>query len=196
MNTKYPSVRIQSVAKKRITRVYTKTGDDGTTSLVDGSRVSKASPRVEAYGEVDELNAVLGITRGHIADAGISGLLREIQNELFIMGADLASPPGVNAPRVSDHSVKMLESVIDEYLEELEPLKEFILPSGGPGGSYLHLARTVSRRAERKVVKLMESEDIGKNALVYLNRLSDLLFVLARVENIRDKFDETFVKFK
>ena len=136
------------MAKKRITKVYTKTGDEGLTSLVGGARVSKASLRVEAYGDVDEHNAVLGIARAQALD------------------------------------------------KELEPLNEFILPSGSAGGSYMHLSRTVSRRAERKIVKLMEDEEVGGNTLIYMNRLSDLLFVMARIENKRSGFTETFVEFK
>ena len=184
------------MAKTRITKVYTKTGDKGLTSLVGGERVSKASLRVDSYGDVDELNAVLGIIRSQGVDDEISSLIVKIQNDLFIMGADLASPMDIEVPRVSAESVENLETVIDKFLDELEPLKEFILPSGNAGGSYLHFARTVSRRAERKVVKLMEQEEIGENVLIYLNRLSDLLFVLARIENKRGNFKETFVDFK
>lgn len=184
------------MAKTRITKVYTKTGDKGLTSLVGGERVSKASLRVDSYGDVDELNAVLGIIRSQGVGDEINSLIIKIQNDLFIMGADLASPMDIEVPRVSAESVENLETVIDEFLDELEPLKEFILPSGNAGGSYLHFARTVSRRAERKVVKLMEQEEIGENVLIYLNRLSDLLFVLARIENKRGNFKETFVDFK
>ncbi len=184
------------MAKTRITKVYTKTGDKGLTSLVGGERVSKASLRVDSYGDVDELNAVLGIIRSQGVDDEINSLIIKIQNDLFIMGADLASPMDIEVPRVSAESVENLETVIDKFLDELEPLKEFILPSGNAGGSYLHFARTVSRRAERKVVKLMEQEEIGENVLIYLNRLSDLLFVLARIENKRGNFKETFVDFK
>ena len=184
------------MAKKRITKVYTKTGDKGLTSLVGGERVSKASLRVDSYGDVDELNAVLGIIRSQGVDEEINTLIIKIQNDLFVMGADLASPMDIEVPRVSAESIKNLEIAIDQFLEELEPLKEFILPSGNTGGSYLHFARTVSRRAERKVVKLMENKEIGENVLIYLNRLSDLLFVMARVENQRGNFKETFVDFK
>ena len=183
------------MAKKRITKVYTKTGDKGLTSLVGGERVSKASLRVDSYGDVDELNAVLGIIRSQGVDEEINSLLIKIQNDLFVMSADLASPMDIEVPRVNAESIKNLERAIDQFLEELEPLKEFILPSGNKGGSYLHFARTVSRRAERKVVKLMEDEEIGENVLIYLNRLSDLLFVMARVENQRGSFNETFVDF-
>ena len=184
------------MAKKRITKVYTKTGDKGLTSLVGGERVSKASLRVDSYGDVDELNAVLGVVRAEGVCEEIDSLIVDIQNDLFIMGADLASPSDIEVPRVSGESIKNLESWIDRFLEELEPLKEFILPSGNIGGSFLHLARTVSRRAERKVVKLMEDDEIGENILIYLNRLSDLLFVMARIENQRGNFKETFVDFK
>ncbi len=184
------------MAKTRITKVYTKTGDQGLTSLVGGERVSKASLRVDSYGDVDELNAVLGIVRAQGVDDEIGALLIKIQNDLFIMGADLASPPDMEVPRVSGDSIDNLEQAIDSLLEELEPLKEFILPSGDQSGSYLHFARTVCRRAERKVVKLMESEDIGENILIYLNRLSDLLFVMARLHNKRSGFDETFADFR
>ena len=183
------------MAKKRITKVYTKTGDEGITSLVGGERVSKASLRVDSYGDVDELNAVLGIIRSQGVDDEINSLLITIQNDLFIMGADLASPPDIEVPRVSSESIMRLEKSIDKFLEELDPLKEFILPSGNAGGSYLHFARTVSRRAERKVAKLMEEEEVGANVLIYLNRLSDLLFVMARIENNRSNFKETFVDF-
>ena len=183
------------MAKTRITKVYTKTGDEGLTSLVGGERVSKSSPRVDSYGDVDELNAVIGVIRSQGIDDEIGSLLIKIQNDLFIMGADLASPPDIEVPRVSDESITTLEQAIDKYLEELEPLKEFILPSGDIAGSSLHLARTVCRRAERRVVELMQSEEVGGNALIYLNRLSDLLFVMARLQNKRSGFEETFVDF-
>jgi ATP:cob(I)alamin adenosyltransferase len=139
------------MAKKRITKVYTRTGDKGLTSLVGGQRVSKASARVEAYGDIDELNAVLGIARLEAQDSEIKESIPEIQNDLFIIGADLASPPEIQVPRISKERITELEKIIDKFLEELEPLKEFILPSGRGGGPYLHLARTVSRRAERKL---------------------------------------------
>ena len=184
------------MVKKRITKVYTKTGDQGLTSLVGGARVSKASLRVDSYGDVDELNAVLGIILSQGVDDEINSLLIVIQNDLFIMGADLASPPDIEVPRISKESFENLEVAIDKFLEELEPLKEFILPSGNIGGSYLHFARTVSRRVERNVFKLIEEDELGQNVLIYLNRLSDLLFVMARVENQRGNFKETFVDFK
>lgn len=189
------------MAKKRITKVYTRTGDKGQTSLVGGDRVSKSSPRVCAYGDVDELNSALGIVIKETVDDELKDLIKVIQNDLFIIGAELASPPELNVPRISEERVNDLESVIDKLLEELEPLKEFILPGGSGGAPYLHLARTVCRRAERTVVALMEEEkiagkEIGGNVLIYINRLSDLLFVMARIENSRLKFKESYVKFK
>ena len=185
------------MAKKRITKVYTKTGDEGVTSLVGGMRVSKASARVEAYGDVDELNAVLGLTRSALRNKGLDKTLETIQKDLFIVGADLASPQGLEVPRISQERIAALEHSIDELLLELEPLKEFILPGGRPGGAYLHFARTVARRAERKVAGLMEEEgpESGRNVLVYLNRLSDLLFVMARIENKENEFGETYAEF-
>ena len=169
----------------RITKVYTRTGDAGKTSLVSGDRVSKADLRVSAYGDVDELNSVLGVVRTGPLDVELSELLGRLQNDLFTVGADLATPAGTPVPRVSPEMVTELEQVIDKYLEELEPLKEFILPGGSSAGAMLHLARTVARRAERVVVALAEREEITAEALQYLNRLSDLLFVLARAANKR-----------
>lgn len=185
------------MSKKRITKVYTKTGDNGLTSLVGGKRVSKASKRVETYGDVDELNSVLGIARSIIKDSEIEQLIEGIQNDLFIMGGDLATPHDseYSVPRVTPEMTVMIEKSIDDYVKEVGSLREFILPGGDSGGAYLHLARTVCRRAERKVVELGEMEKIGENILIYLNRLSDLLFVLARVDNKRSGSGEIFVDF-
>jgi len=169
----------------RITKVYTKTGDAGQTSLVGGDRVSKADLRVSAYGDVDELNSTLGVARTFPVDEALNALLGRLQNELFTVGADLATPTGTQVPRVDEEMVGGLEREIDRHLEELEPLKEFILPGGSQAGAMLHLARTVARRAERAVVALAEREEINPAALRYLNRLSDLLFVLARVASRR-----------
>jgi cob(I)alamin adenosyltransferase len=169
----------------RVTRVYTKSGDAGETSLVDGSRVSKADPRVAAYGDVDELNSLLGIARTGLTDLQLNEALGRIQNELFIVGADLASPLEIKVPRIVEDHITEMERLIDLLLEELEPLREFILPSGTQLGATLHLARAVSRRAERSVVLLAAQSAINKHALIYLNRLSDLLFVMARVANKR-----------
>lgn len=169
----------------RITKVYTRAGDSGETSLVGGRRVSKASPRVAAYGELDELNSVLGVARTEIADAEIKELLGSLQNELFTAGADLASPNEVEAPRIGPDWVTRLEQILDHYNEQLPPLREFVLPGGSKGAALLHLARTVARRAERRIVLLSQQEDINEALLAYMNRLSDLLFVLARVVNQR-----------
>lgn len=186
------------MAKKRITKVYTKTGDKGETSLIGGDRVSKASLRVEAYGDVDELNSVLGIARPLSNDEEVKNLLKELQNDLFILGGDLATPNDSKfiVPRVDNNMVKRLESLIDKFVDEVGELKEFILPSGCGSGSYMHLARTVCRRAERKIVKLMNDDDVNSVSLIYVNRLSDLLFVLARVENKRGNFKEVLVNFR
>lgn len=183
------------MTKKRITKVYTRTGDKGLTSLIGGKRVSKDSLRVSAYGDVDELNAVLGIVRSQAKDNEIKTISSVIQNDLFVIGADLASPMDIRAPRIKPVSVRRLERSIDKFLKELDPLKEFILPTGSGGGHYLHLARTVARRAERSIVKLNKEEKINENVLKYINRLSDLLFVMARVENKRSGFEETFANF-
>lgn len=184
------------MAKRRLTKIYTRTGDKGLTSLVGGKRVQKDSARVEAYGDIDELNAILGIARSKANDEDILCLITELQNDLFIIGADLASPKEIDVPRIKKENISLLEIKIDKFLDELGPLKEFILPSGSGGGPYLHLARTVSRRAERRIVKLSKEEEINENILVYTNRLSDLLFVMARIENKRGSFEETFVNFR
>ncbi len=179
----------------RITRVYTKTGDAGQTSLVDGSRVSKADLRVAAYGDVDELNSWLGLARVGLADAQLDAALGKIQNELFIVGADLASPLTIQVPRADETHIGEMEQLIDLLLEELEPLKEFILPGGSQFGATLHLARCVARRAERSVVELAATEEINLHALKYLNRLSDLLFVMARAANHRAGVKEAAANF-
>ncbi|MGH9844016.1 MAG: cob(I)yrinic acid a,c-diamide adenosyltransferase [Blastocatellia bacterium] len=179
----------------RITRVYTKTGDKGETSLVDGSRVSKADLRVAAYGDVDELNSLLGIARVGSGDTQLDDALSKIQNELFIVGADLASPLSIAVPRMDEARISEMEHLIDALLEELDPLREFILPGGAHLGANLHLARTVARRAERAVVALAAESEINPHALEYLNRLSDLLFVMARVANKRAGMKEQSADF-
>lgn len=168
-------------------KIYTKTGDEGETGLFGGTRVSKASARVGAYGDVDELNSALGLARLHPIDADRDALLARIQCELFDVGAELAARPGkeIGIPRVSDAEIEVLERAIDRAEEELAPLANFILPGGSPGAAHLHLARTVCRRAERAVVALGESEEVRGELVRYLNRLSDLLFVLARLANHR-----------
>ena len=179
----------------RITKVYTKTGDAGQTSLVGGARVSKASPRVDAYGDVDELSSVIGLARSMSPDPEIEAVLGVIQNDLFTLGADLASPTEIEIQRTDESFVAKLEALADKYLAELEPLKEFILPSGSPSGATLHLARTIARRAERKAVALSEIEQVNPETIVYLNRLSDLLFILARTVNRRAGVPEKMTDF-
>lgn len=174
-----------------LTRIYTKTGDDGTTSLGDMSRTSKNDPRLEAYADVDEANSSIGValSLGAISDEAIRKLLIRIQNDLFDVGADLCTPVIDNPPReplrVLESQITFLEEQIDLYNAELEPLRSFVLPSGTPGASLLHLSRTIVRRAERSTWHAIHSFGAGVNPLTakYLNRLSDLLFVLARVAN-------------
>lgn len=179
----------------RISKVYTKTGDGGETSLVGGQRVSKASLRVEAYGDVDELNSYIGMARAFLKDLEMDEALGLIQNDLFTLGADLASPADIEVPRISNEFIATLEELSDRYLGELEPLKEFILPGGCEAGAALHLARTVARRSERRVVALAGVEEINPQTVVYLNRLSDLLFILARLVNKRAGVPEKMTDF-
>lgn len=179
----------------RISKVYTRTGDAGETSLVGGARVSKASQRVDAYGDVDELNSLIGLARACLADDEVDETLSLIQNDLFTLGADLASPSEIDVPRIQTSFVETLEELADRFLAELEPLKEFILPGGSQAGATLHLARTVARRAERRVVALSNAEDVNDLAVVYLNRLSDLLFILARTVNRREGIPEKMTDF-
>ena len=179
----------------RINKVYTRTGDNGQTSLVSGTRVSKSSLRVDAYGEVDELNSLIGVARARSQDTQVDDVLGLIQNDLFTLGADLASTSDVNVPRLDESFVTRLEQYSDQFLSELEPLKEFILPGGTDAGALLHLARTVARRAERRAVALSEAEELNPKTIVYLNRLSDLLFILARAINRRSGIQEKMTDF-
>jgi cob(I)alamin adenosyltransferase len=165
----------------KLNKIYTRTGDQGTAGLVDGSRVSKASARMAAIGDVDEANAAIGAAIAVLTDDNVGEQLRRIQNEMFDLGADIATPTGVEgALRIVASQVGRLEREIDTMNEGLEPLKSFILPGGSPEVAALHLARTVVRRAERSTVALSEAEEVSPQALAYLNRLSDLLFVAAR----------------
>ena len=171
-----------------LNRIYTKSGDGGETGLGDGSRVPKDAIRVAAYGEVDELNAVLGLVTATCPDCPERALLQVIQNDLFDVGGDLCVPPteGEDASkhlRVVPAQYERLERAIDRLNEELTPLRSFVLPGGAPAAAWLHLARTVCRRAERTVVTLARAEKVNPHAVIYLNRLSDFLFVLARVAN-------------
>ena len=184
-----------SVTQMRITKVYTRAGDKGETSLVGGARVSKASLRVEAYGEVDELNSVIGLARARTQDQEIGEVLGMIQNDLFTLGADLASPSEIDVPRIDASFVERIEEWADRFLEQTKPLREFILPGGSEAGATLHLARTVARRAERRVVALSENEQLNPETIAYLNRLSDLLFIIARVVNNRAEVQETMTNF-
>jgi cob(I)alamin adenosyltransferase len=174
-----------------LTRIYTKTGDDGTTSLGDMSRTSKNDPRLEAYATVDEANSAIGVVLalGGLKDNEIIKLLVRIQNDLFDVGADLCTPivdnPATEPLRVLESQIDYLEKQIDKYNESLEPLRTFVLPSGTPASALMHVARTVVRRAERNTWHAIHSFGGGVNPVTakYLNRLSDLLFVLARTAN-------------
>ena len=175
-------------------KIYTKTGDAGETSLFDQTRVRKSDARVDAYDEVDELNACLGVARSAVSDADITSLIDELEKDLFALGSRLADPSARIASRVTKAvigpaNVTKLEEAIDRLETELPPLRAFILPGGSPGGAALHFARTVCRRAERRAVAL--GEGVEPILVVYLNRLSDLLFVMARVVNRRAGIAET-----
>lgn len=178
-------------------KVYTRTGDDGTTALFGGGRVAKSHPRIAAYGTVDEANAAVGIARSALtqaccgeptaADLRADLVLSRLQNELFVLGGDLASPGDVSypVPRIEAHHVAALERDIDAFTADLTPLKHFVLPGGTTAASAVHLARTISRRAERLVVETAALEEVSLEAIHYLNRLSDLLFTLSRWMNFK-----------
>lgn len=169
----------------RLTKIYTRGGDAGETSLGDGTRVSKTDLRVEAYGAVDELNAALGVVLASGASPPVRARLERVQNELFDVGADLSVPVGEGEQRlrIVQDDVDRLERDCDEANEPLEPLTSFVLPGGNLEAANLHVARSVCRRAERRVAALAETEDVNPLALAYLNRLSDLLFILSRLAN-------------
>ncbi len=193
----------------KLNRIYTRTGDDGTTGLVTGERVSKADIRVRAYGEVDEANAAIGMAIAHASsstrlgahDRRLATELRRIQHDLFDLGADLATPvgeldAGPRKPlRIVPEQATRLERLIDEFNERLEPLRSFVLPGGSLLASALHVARTVTRRAERTAVELLVTQagSTSPHAITYLNRLSDLLFVMARLANDEGRADELWV---
>ncbi len=170
-----------------MTRIYTRTGDAGETGLFGGRRVSKSDPRVSAYGTVDELNALLGVVRAAGPGPEIDAVLERVQHHLFDLGAELATPPGssaaARAPRVAPGWTEALEQDIDRFDAALPPLRAFILPGGTSTAALLHLARTVARRAEREIVALAAREPLSPDVLKFANRLSDLLFVLARTAN-------------
>ncbi|RMH17859.1 MAG: cob(I)yrinic acid a,c-diamide adenosyltransferase [Acidobacteria bacterium] len=171
----------------RITKVYTRTGDDGTTGLGSGVRVVKTAPRVVAYGTVDELSSHLGVARAAGVVEPLDEHLSRIQNELFHLGAELCMPPSEQArrpgPRLAARHVDALEALMDELSRSLPPLANFILPGGTPAAAQLHVARAVCRRAEREVIALARQEAVGEHVVPYLNRLSDALFVMARYDN-------------
>jgi len=174
-----------------VTKLYTKTGDKGETSLLGGKRVSKDNQRVCACGDVDELNASLGVVRSLTDEVSVGKMLEQIQRQLFVLGADLASPKEMaDVPRVTEEDVTRLERFIDSLEGELPPLRNFLLPGGHAVAAHLHLARTICRRAERSAVTLFRAEGSGELAIKYLNRLSDLLFVLSRWVNLKKGVDE------
>lgn len=179
-------------------KIYTKKGDKGSTSLFGGTSIKKSSMRIHAYGTVDELNSVLGIVLTHpVSDEGET-ILKELQNQLFVLGADLATLPSKKTKinRIGSKEIQKLEQWIDDLDEQLPALTSFILPGGAPAGAALHLARTVCRRAERYTVALKKEESISEETIIYLNRLSDLLFVMARYENRHAGEHETQWKSK
>lgn len=175
-------------------KIYTKTGDGGETSLHGGKRVGKNILRIEAYGTVDELNSHLGLILAHDPQELLKGHLIQVQNDLFVLGADLATPKvagGKDVERINPSHVERIEKFIDSTEETLKPLDSFILPGGSVLGAHVHVARTICRRAERLVVALSKAEEVGQATIMYLNRLSDFLFVLARFANSRSGGEET-----
>lgn len=171
----------------KLNKIYTRTGDDGSTGLVDGSRLSKDSARVSAYGDVDETNSVIGLVRLHVTHLGLDRVLARIQNELFDLGADLATPLPAKGDADSEYALRIvasqvtqLEADLDDLNADMSALTSFILPGGSAPAAYLHQARTVARRAERMMVTLSDSDAVNPHALAYINRLSDFLFVAAR----------------
>ncbi len=181
-------------------RIYTKTGDDGTTGLIGGNRVGKDAPRIQAYGAVDELNAVLGVVRSHALPEDLDRLLYRIQDHLFTIGGELALPDGAERsdwgiPALTEDDTRELERAIDSTEQEMEPLQQFLLPGGSQPGALLHFARTVARRAERWCVGLSKAEEVDPRAIEYLNRLSDLCFVLARHLNQQHRVPEANPSF-
>ena len=184
----------------KLNKIYTRTGDDGSTGLVDGSRLSKDDVRVRAYGDVDETNSVIGLVRLHLENRRLDDMLSRIQNDLFDLGADLATPlPAKDeadseyALRMVDAQVTRLEQELDALNADLEPLTSFVLPGGSPPAAYLHQARTVCRRAERVCVALTAEQPVNPAALTYLNRLSDFLFVASRWCNDQGETDVKWV---
>lgn len=176
-------------------KIYTKTGDDGNTGLQGNLRIGKSHPRIMAYGTVDETNAALGMALSNSLDEDISEILTDIQNDLFLVGADLSNPNlNDSKNRVPLEMIEKLESLIDKFESELPPLTNFILPGGVPAAAQIHYVRTVVRRAETLVVNLSEKDEINSNCIKYLNRLSDFLFVLGRLINKRSNREDILWK--
>jgi cob(I)alamin adenosyltransferase len=170
---------------------YTRTGDRGETGLYGGTRVGKENPRVEAYGAVDELNSHIGLARAIVKDPKTKKILKNVQEDLFTLGGDLASElVSAKVPRINKSHVDNLEKTVDSIHDELKPLRRFILPTGSAGAAQLHVARSVCRRAERRIASLAKTESINPEAIPYVNRLSSLLFDLARWVNPLDKVNE------
>ncbi len=185
----------------KLNKIYTRTGDTGTTGLVTGERRPKHDLRIEAFGSVDETSSAVGMARAALADADLDGVLAGVQNDLFDLGADLATPQAEGKPpfeplRIIAAQVRRVETEIDRLNARLDPLTSFVLPGGSPAAAALHLARTVARRAERLACALAEREDVNPEALKYLNRVSDLLFVAARVANADGRDDVLWVPGK
>lgn len=184
----------------KLNKIYTRTGDDGSTGLVDGSRVSKDDIRVAAYGDVDETNSVIGLVRLHLENQRLDAMLSRIQNDLFDLGADLATPLPAKGGADTEYALRMaaaqstrLEAELDALNADLAPLGSFVLPGGHPPAAYLHQARTVCRRAERAAVSLAARADVNPHALTYLNRLSDFLFVAGRWCNDQGSADVKWI---
>ena len=184
----------------KLNKIYTRTGDDGSTGLVDGSRLSKNDVRVCAYGDVDETNSVIGLVRLHLENRRLDEMLSRIQNDLFDLGADLATPLPAKGEADSEYALRMvaaqstrLEQELDALNADLQPLTSFVLPGGSPPAAYLHQARTVCRRAERVCVALAAEQPVNPAALTYLNRLSDFLFVAGRWCNDQGETDVKWV---
>jgi cob(I)alamin adenosyltransferase len=180
------------IKERPLVKIYTRTGDDGITGRIGGRRVSKDTPFIEACGDLDELNALIGLVRTYQLPENIDGILQLIQRDLFTIGAEMATPEGMDsAQEIKDDNVRVLEKEIDSLEDKLAPLTQFILPGGATSGAGLHLVRAVARRAERRCVSLSHIEKINPFILRYLNRLSDLCFVMARYANLQQSIPES-----
>ena len=174
-----------------LTKIYTKTGDDGTTGLIGGKRIKKTDSRIIAYGAIDEINSAIGIALSLMPDSDINEILTKVQNDLFVAGADLANPNLTDLTnRITNDMVEYIENHIDRLESELPPITYFILPGGSPLASQVHLARSICRRAEINILEIAEKEQINKTCQIYINRLSDLLFVISRTINNRKKIKD------